>query len=208
MISIKETNTIKAVKKTFISLYEENMNPSDPELLKEDTLSLELLPHDNEYRIYLKDNKLQINPLYDNYFQNGFDLAKLECEYWTDELISSGKVKDIISYLRLNEYSKRAILLTWKDEQKDLTKPAECMSYAFFRKSYNTLNINIHMRANNAFNYMLIDIDTMRIIQKYIAGQLNLEVGNYTHFIDSLHFYTKNKIDIDKLYFKWKNEEN
>lgn len=205
MITIKSNSELNAIRSIYINLFNYKVQPSDNELFKEDTLSLELISELISERIYIKDNKLDTDFEYDKYFENGYRIAKSECSYWTKELFESGKVEELVSYLKDNPDSKRAILLLWKGEQRDLTQSAACMSYAFFRKDYDALNINVHMRANNAYSCILIDIDTMRALQEYIATLLNLKVGKYSHFVDSLHFYNKDLNSIKKYYEVWRN---
>ena len=207
MIHIKTNNVLKSFRLSFLLLYESTYIPSDNELLKEDTLSMEINEKSTPKRIVIKKESVVNNFNYDKYFKNGQNIAKAECKYLTREIFQNKQVSKIIKYLRQYPDTKRAILFLWKDKYRNLEKECPCMSYAFFRKDYDKLNVNVHMRANNAYNLILIDIDTLRAVQKYIATNVGLKIGKYIHYVDSFHFYKKEKYLIEKKYKIFNNDK-
>ncbi len=60
----------------------------------------------------------------------------------------------------------------------------------------NKLNMNVYMRSNNAYDAFQSDVFFFTNIQKYLAEQLNINLGNYNHICGSFHIY---KIDINKI---------
>ena len=46
-----------------------------------------------------------------------------------------------------------------------------------------------HMRANNASFLLFMDMRILMGVQSFVARKLDVSVGSYVHFIDSLHIY-------------------
>jgi len=205
MIILEENNTLTAIQHIFCALYQTVTKPSDNELLKESTLTLELNDPEPPIRIQIVDNKLVSHHDYSQYFIDSQRLLELECEYWTNEFFNKDRLHSVINYLRKYPDSKRAILLLWEDGQRDLSKNAACMTYAYFRKKFDAITLNVHMRANNAYNCIYIDIDSLRAVHKFVADSLNLKMGPYIHFVDSLHFYAKDEMLINNAYFSYEH---
>ena len=206
MIHIKASSEFDAFKQIYVQLLHLNSRPSDEELLREDVLACEIKKDKTNNRLILdEEGNFKVNYGYSKYIKDGNHFAQEECVYWQKEFFDSGKLPEVIDYLKENKYSKRAITLIWKDEYMDLSRGASCISYAFFRVDGDKLNMNVHMRANDAYRCMLIDIDTLNAVQNYAASKLGLKVGIYTHFVDSLHFYKLAESDIYELGNNLKN---
>lgn len=65
-----------------------------------------------------------------------------------------------------------------------------------------TLDMNCHMRANNAYKILLMDLHVETNLHEYVSRKLGLEKGTYHHIVDTLHFYHREKKEIDNLYKK------
>ena len=76
------------------------------------------------------------------------------------------------------------------------------MVYVWFRKQGDTLNMNCHMRANNAYKILLMDLHIGTSLHEYVSEELGLKKGIYNHFVDTLHYYKHEKQEIDSLYYK------
>ncbi|MFC1697274.1 thymidylate synthase [Nanoarchaeota archaeon] len=98
-------------------------------------------------------------------------------------------IKWIINYLQKSPYSKRAILTFWDKKFSRLNIRAPCTTSIFFRLDGKNFNMNVHMRANDINNKMLLNLLLFSALQKYISDELNLKVGKYIHFVDSAHIY-------------------
>lgn len=190
MINITGKNVLKVARGAFISLFETNDTPSDPKLLREDVALIHII-HDKSTNwvkilndeFILSDGYKQFSPFVD------FKLLLTEKEYWGKELFGSGKANWLIDYLKKFPLSKRAIILLWKDEYRDLSKVCPCTSSIFFRIKNGKLEMHSTVRANNSSFLLFLDMSFMLAFQGFIAKQLGLESGDYYHFVDSLHFY-------------------
>jgi thymidylate synthase len=52
------------------------------------------------------------------------------------------------------------------------------------------------MRSNDIYLGLPYDVAFFTSLQKYIANRLEIEFGQYTHFVTNMHFY---KRDLDKI---------
>ena len=99
----------------------------------------------------------------------------------------------MIRYLRLYPLSKRGIILFWDDKYRDLSKSSICEVAAFFRIKNGLLEMHSHMRANNAAFLLFMDMRILMSVQRIVAKELGIGVGDYIHFVDSLHIYEVEK---------------
>ena len=98
--------------------------------------------------------------------------------------------------LKADPDSRQAVMTIWhpyKDEQE--TRDHPCTNWLHFLIRDNKLDFTVQMRGNdllwgtpyNVFNFMLI--------QEVMAGWLGIELGTYTHQVNSMHFY-EDKMDV------------
>jgi len=99
------------------------------------------------------------------------------------------KLKEMVSFLKNNPNSKRAIINLWRNKYKNPSLSVPCLVYLYFRIKNKHLILHSHFRANNIFFLLTMDMQMMLTIQNYIAINLKIEPGEYIHFVDSLHFY-------------------
>lgn len=99
------------------------------------------------------------------------------------------QVKYMIETLKACPHSRRAQAITWKPwEDCGITDPA-CLQRIWARVINDKLIFNVHMRSNDAFKAAFMNMYAFIDIQKKIADELGVEVGTYTHLIDSYHLY-------------------
>ena len=53
------------------------------------------------------------------------------------------------------------------------------------------LNLITTMRSNDAYLRMPYDLYTFTMLQEIMADKLGIDVGTYTHVVNSLHIYKK-----------------
>ena len=79
------------------------------------------------------------------------------------------------------------------DENYDLkkTKDFPCTNNLQFIRRNNYLDLITHMRSNDFFwGASAVNIFNFTFIQEYFAKILGLEIGNYYHIVNNLHYYT------------------
>lgn len=70
-----------------------------------------------------------------------------------------------------------------------------CLQNLHFIIRNSKLNLIVNMRSNDSFIGLPYDIFLFSMFQDVMAAELNIEIGEYIHFADSLHIYER---DIDK----------
>jgi len=200
MINIKTNSITSAVKLAYFYLLRSKEIPNDKELIKEDSAVISISNIAKEpFVISIVDRKLSCNYDWKKYFPD-IDTKKIkeELEYWEDEFIGKRKMKTMIDYLRNYPQSRRAIVSFWHDSYRGPNDKCSCITYLYFRLRNNKLEMHSHVRANNLFFLVFLDIVILSQFQKLVANKLGLDVGDYVHFIDSLHFYHKESVLIKK----------
>lgn len=105
----------------------------------------------------------------------------------------------------LNEPTSRQVLLDiWKPEI-DLPKnqgkannaDIPCNVISMLKIRQGKLYWSQIMRSNDMYLGLPYDVLLFTSLQEIIAGWLQLDLGEYTHFCDSLHYYTENKMSIN-----------
>ena len=159
---------------------------SDPELLKESILII-------FFRDLKKDTSI---PKYDGSrflisfkYPENFPARLIKKEFEHCQSLLGPKIRELIKYLKDNPFSKRAIINVWSDSQKELKSNAECLIYIMFRKTNNGLDMDVHMIANDASSKALLNFHIFAAIHGFISGELNENIGEYRHLVDSYHIY-------------------
>jgi thymidylate synthase len=104
------------------------------------------------------------------------------------------QIQKCIEMLKGCGFTRRAQAITWKVwEDLNIHDPA-CLQRMFFRvESQNNqnpkLNMNVHMRSNDAYKAAFMNMYAFIELQKYVAEQVGVEVGEYIHIADSFHIY-------------------
>ena len=103
----------------------------------------------------------------------------------------------VISLLISDKDSRRAsIMILTAEHLLSETFDLPCTYALNFRIRNNKLNMTVHMRSQDAIFGMGNDVPTFSFIQEMIYVTLrdtypDLVMGNYYHFVDSLHVYEK-----------------
>ncbi len=101
------------------------------------------------------------------------------------------QVEEVIKILKDCPYSRRAQIVLWKvwDDLGLKVKDPACLQRLFFRICDGKLNLNVHIRSNDAFKASFLNMIAFTELQKMIADRLEVEVGKYVHIADSFHIY-------------------
>jgi hypothetical protein len=100
----------------------------------------------------------------------------------------SGELEALFKRLQEDRVTRRGVMTFWDLElQKKLAPP--CVIAISFRIRDDQLNMSVHMRSNDLWNYAPHDFAQFGLIQRTFAAALGVGVGLYTHVADSLHIY-------------------
>ena len=106
------------------------------------------------------------------------------------------QIEKIIEMLSKNPDNRRAIInINVPNEDIIETHDEQCTIFLQFLIRDNKLNMTACMRSNDIINGLTNDIVAFTGLQQYIAYRLGIEVGDYTHFDSSLHYYHNERDD-------------
>lgn len=191
MLIIESRTVTSAYVETLKRLFLETKKYDDPEILREDAAAIHIQrPNQLKRSIDLRGGIMQETFPYEKFFPHvKLKTVQKEMAYWNQQFFASGKLTELVDYLREFPLTKRGIILFWNDRFRDLSKGAVCEIAAFFRIKNKRVDMHTHMRANNASFLLFMDMRILTFIQAFVAQELGLQTGEYLHFIDSLHIY-------------------
>lgn len=208
MLFTEGNSPFEVASKVLINLYSSG-SALDPELIAEDSAVIVIKQNNNlKNWVNIKNGIFDCTDEYKS-FSPFVDpkLIEIEKEYWREELFLNGQVDGIVEYLREYPLSKRAIILLWKDQYRNLSDKCSCTTSIFFRRKGDELEVHTSVRANNASFFLFLDSSFIIAVQEYVASKLGLKMGDYVHFINSLHMYKSEKELVEKTYEYLKDKQ-
>jgi thymidylate synthase len=120
------------------------------------------------------------------------------------------QIRNVITLLTERPESRRAVIQLFDAE--DLAAPRKeipCTCSLQFMIRAGQLNMVTVMRSNDAYLGLSHDVFAFTMIQEILARILKMEAGTYTHFVGSLHLYTKHRNAVHKyLQEGWQPTQN
>lgn len=110
------------------------------------------------------------------------------------------QLEQIIELLKKDKNSRRAVLnISDPTLNRITTKDMQCTMSIQFLVRNNKLQETVYMRSNDIYFGFPYDYVFFLSLGEYIAKELNLKLGLYTHHATSLHMYERdfNKFNID-----------
>ena len=99
------------------------------------------------------------------------------------------QIERVIAKLSRTGHTRRAQAVTWKAwEDAEVDDPA-CLQRLWFRIESGRLNLNVHMRSNDAYKAAFMNMFAFTDLQQAVADRLGVAVGQYIHIADSFHIY-------------------
>ncbi|MCT4135559.1 thymidylate synthase [Elizabethkingia anophelis] len=103
------------------------------------------------------------------------------------------QINNVIKLLRKKENTRQAVIQIFDKNdlliKKNKDIPCTCTLQFFIRE--NKLILFVTMRSNDVFVGLPHDIFCFTMLQEVIAKELNVELGDYNHFISSCHYYVE-----------------
>lgn len=202
MIILEDRNPEELYKKAFLEVYKLPDLEGDPKNYKDTSAVLTLRDYKQDDGVVWDERGFRSNFDYTQYIKEGSEQIKLEVEHYYEEFIESGKLESFFKYFKSDVTTKKGLINLWANDHLDSEKPFPCLTYVWFRKSGNILHMNCHMRANDAYKVLIMDLHVGTSLHSYVATKLGLKKGIYHHFIDTLHLYHRNKPEIEALHKK------
>ena len=148
------------------------------------------------------------NPTMKNFLGNS-DIYDGAYGYRLIHNLGYNQIYKVYEILKYNPDSRQAVLQIW-DGKKDLplndgipnNLDIPCNLISMLKIRNNKLDWSQIMRGNDFFRGMPYNFIQFTTLQEIIAGWLNLDIGEYFYFTDSLHVY---KSDLEKFSLRGKN---
>lgn len=119
------------------------------------------------------------------------------------------QIKYVIERLKSDKYSRRAVITIgdpakdfFEDESLKQTKDFPCTCLLQFQVSSvtNKLDLTVYLRSNDfIWGATAVNIFNYTYIQEYISMILGIEIGDYYHITNNLHYYEHHSILLEDL---------
>lgn len=200
MIIIQENNINKAWRTALQKLYTMGYVPQDSRFSKMETLIIEM----NEPKLSEPDELFPIIKkdidIINKFIISGEDEENV-CHEWTKlyyHRLFDNPNSQIEYMIERIKKDRVGIATTWiKDDQKSKVKP--CMLSITASNENGKLNFQLHSRACNIYNKLLMNLQEFITLQKYLATRLDLKIGRFTMFIDYAQISTKDIENVEKI---------
>ncbi|MHA1196668.1 MAG: thymidylate synthase, partial [Promethearchaeota archaeon] len=91
--------------------------------------------------------------------------------------------------LKKKPYSRRAQAITWRPLVDPFHSDPPCLQRIYMRIVNGKLTMQTTWRSRDLFRAWEANVNGMIRIQKKVAEELGVEIGNYVDFCNSLHIY-------------------
>lgn len=115
----------------------------------------------------------------------------------TEALMQIDQLERVIELLRKKPETRQAIVSMWMP--RDLLSAIDgahpdlpCTLSLIFTVRDGRLNLQTIMRSNDAWLGTSYDVFCFCCIQMFVARACGLQLGHYTHFVNSMHLYERN----------------
>ena len=133
-----------------------------------------------------------------------FDLEKKISEQLGVEKIPIGalnfprinQIEYIIRKLKEKPYSRRAQAITWRPLVDPFHIDPPCLQRIFMRVKEDRLLMQTTWRSRDLFRAWEANVNGMIRIQKFVADALNIDMGHYLDFSNSLHIYGNTILEV------------
>ncbi|MFQ6066575.1 MAG: thymidylate synthase [bacterium] len=105
------------------------------------------------------------------------------------------QINFIVKKLAEAAFSRRAQAVTWKCWVDPKFDDPPCLQRLWLRVFYGSLQLNAHLRSNDAFKAAFMNMFAFTELQKAVAEKISkktgkkIKVGKYVHVADSYHIY-------------------
>lgn len=94
----------------------------------------------------------------------------------------------VLSTLRADPSSRQAVVNIWNDRPRQSNDTPCTLDWQFLIRG-GKLHMHARMRSNDVWLGTPYDLFNFTQIQRWVAHQLEIDVGQYVHFVSSFHVY-------------------
>lgn len=123
-----------------------------------------------------------------------YEVEQCGCIYYREN-----QIKKAIAQLKECGYTRRANVSTWQPWNDPNIEDCPCLQSLLFRVENDKLNMNVRFRSNDLLKATFPNMIALTELQRLVAKEVGVEVGEYVHLSDSMHIYSKDFPDVVKL---------
>ena len=116
------------------------------------------------------------------------------------------QINYIIDKLKKKPYSRRAQAITWRPLVDPFHSDPPCLQRIYMRIINGKLTMQTTWRSRDLFRAWEANVNGMIRIQKKVAEELGVEIGNYVDFCNSLHIYGSTIPEVKDMLNRMKNK--
>ena len=154
---------------------------------------------ETEYKWYCSgNNEIDFDPLIKKIWEKYSDNGKTAASGYGKQIQEQWQW--IIDELKHDKESRRCIININLPEHKiHITKDVPCTIAFQILLRNNKLNWITFIRSNDIIKGIRNDIYCFTKLQEKLASELKVEIGNYTHFIGSIHLYSEDYEKVENI---------
>ena len=122
-----------------------------------------------------------------------------EYRRFTDPYPYVDQIQKVIEQLKECPYTRRAQAITWQPWGDSDHVDPPCLQSLWFRVENDHLNMNVRFRSNDLFKAAFMNMVALTELQKMVADEVGVGVGEYLHISDSMHIYGKDIESANKM---------
>ncbi len=120
--------------------------------------------------------------------------------YRTDQEPPTNQIQLIIQKLSKTSHTNRAQAITWIPQKDTQTQAPPCLQRIWCKIINNQhLELHTHWRSREAYTAAFMNMYAMIQLQKQIAEELHIQVGQYVDDSDSYHIYADNFNELENM---------
>jgi thymidylate synthase (methanogen type) len=116
------------------------------------------------------------------------------------------QINYIIQKLKEKPYSRRAQAITWRPLVDPFHIDPPCLQRIYMRIKGGKLIMQTTWRSRDLFRAWEANVNGMIRIQKFVANQLDVSIGHYLDFSNSLHIYGNTISEVKDMLNRMKNK--
>ena len=116
------------------------------------------------------------------------------------------QINYIIDKLKESPYSRRAQAITWRPLSDPFHNDPPCLQRIYMRIKDDKLMMQTTWRSRDLFRAWEANVNGMVRIQKMVAEELNVGIGHYVDFSNSLHIYGSNLPEVKDMLNRMRNK--
>jgi thymidylate synthase len=118
--------------------------------------------------------------------------------YTYSDRMGGEHITKLVEELKVHPHSRQLWLPVWNnnDENRRGERRVPCSLGYWLVNRDNKLHITYMMRSCDFHTHYPNDVALATILLHYVAGQVGLDVGTFTHMVGSLHVYKRDVADV------------